>query len=52
VTLLERSSYRLSPANHLEVIDEAAEQMILGSVCHKLSFDELLLWLKQRIRRK
>ena len=32
VTLLEWSSYRLSPASQPEVIDNAAEQMILDTV--------------------
>jgi death-on-curing protein len=51
LTLLERSGYRLAPANSRETMNRAAEQMILDVVCHQLDFEGLVSWFKLRIRR-
>jgi death-on-curing protein len=49
-TMLIRSGYALQPANARESIQETAEQMILDSVNHVLSFEELVDWFRERIR--
>lgn len=52
LTLLERSGYKLSPANSREALNDAAEQMILDTVCHRIDFRGLVEWFKLRIRRR
>jgi death-on-curing protein len=50
-TLLTRSGYRLSPAQDAEQIQDAAEAMVLGAVLHTMTFDEIVVWFKRRIRK-
>jgi death-on-curing protein len=49
--LLEKSGYRLFAANNSESPEDAAEQMVLDVVTGDISFDDLVAWLKLRIRR-
>lgn len=51
-TLLERSGYELCPADDGEVIDEAAEAMILAVARGDMSFDAVAKWFSGRIRRR
>jgi death-on-curing protein len=50
-TLLEKSGYRLFGADNCEPVEEAAEQMVLDIVTGDMSFDDLVAWLKLRVRR-
>lgn len=49
--LLNKSGYVLSPLP-AENIEDATEEMILGSVQHQLSFDDLVEWFRLRIHKK
>ena len=52
-TLLERSGFQLcARAKPPELINEAVEQMILGAVIGDMTFDDLVAWFRERIRRK
>jgi len=50
-TLLTKSGYALRQINPGEAVDEAAEQMILDTVNHILSFEDLAAWFRERIHR-
>jgi len=50
-TLLTRSGYALKPVRG-EVLQDAAEKMILDSVTRKLGFDEVVDWFEKRIYRR
>ncbi len=49
-TLLDRSGYVLVPLTG-ERLDEIIDEVILDAVNHKLTFDELTVWFKNRVRR-
>jgi death on curing protein len=51
-TLLTRSGYRLSPLTASEDIETAVEQVVLDVVTRKLAFDDLVAWLRTRIRKR
>ena len=46
--LLVRSGYRLR-ADDLEQLNEDAEKLVLDLVEHRIKFDEVVAWIKQRI---
>lgn len=46
--LLVRSGYRLRPDN-VEELNREAEKMILDLVEHRITFDDVVTWLKQRV---
>jgi len=50
-TLLTKSGYGLSPVHDSESIEDAAEEMILAIVLRAMTFDELVVWFKRRIRK-
>jgi death on curing protein len=50
-TLLAKSGYRLSRAQDSELIEDAAERMILETVLRTMTFDEIVAWFKRRIRK-
>jgi len=49
--LLTKSGYGLSPVHDSESIEDAAEEMILAIVLRAMTFDELVVWFKRRIRK-
>jgi death on curing protein len=46
--LLVRSGYRL-PANDIEQLNKYAEKIILDLVEHRIKFDDVVAWIRQRI---
>ena len=46
--LLVRSGYRLR-ADDLEQLNKDAEKLVLDLVEHRIKFDEVVAWIKQRI---
>ena len=50
-TLLTKSGYELSPAEPSEVIEDAAEEMVLDIVLRAMTFDECVAWFMRRIRK-
>jgi death on curing protein len=50
--LLSKSGYRLDPIHGDDTIDVAIENMVVDAVCHKLSFDEIVRWFVDRLRRR
>jgi death on curing protein len=46
--LLVRSGYRLR-ADDVEQLNQEAEKMILDLVEHRIKFDEVVVWIEQRI---
>jgi prophage maintenance system killer protein len=49
--LLERSGYSLVPLPSDKSIGEAAEDMLLALVQHRLSFEDIVVWVERRRRR-
>lgn len=49
-TLIERSGYKLTPAER-EDFNEAAEEMLLGVVTGRMPLPDIEEWFKDRIRR-
>ncbi len=49
--LLDRSGYEITAAND-EALQDDVETMILDIVTHQITFQELVSWMKDRIRRK
>jgi prophage maintenance system killer protein len=50
-TLLTKSGYALKSLKNDEDIQDAAESMILDSVTKVMSFDDLVEWFREHIRR-
>jgi death-on-curing protein len=50
-TLLTKSGYELSPAEPSEVVEDAAEEMVLAIVLRAMTFDQCVAWFRRRIRR-
>jgi death-on-curing protein len=51
-TLLTRSGYKLFAYGDIENLEEAVEQAVVDVVIGKLAFDDLVAWLRVRIRRQ
>ena len=51
-TLVTRSDYRLCPGTERENLDAAIEQMVIDVVTKVLTFNELVTWLRARIRKR
>jgi death-on-curing protein len=49
-TLLTRGGYKIFPYGNIEDIEEAVEQAVVDVVTGKLAFDDLVAWLRVRIR--
>lgn len=50
-TLLSKSGYGLVAVNNGELMEDAAEQMILDTVLGKMNFEALVTWFANRIRK-
>ena len=49
-TVLTKSGYKLVASGPNENLEDAVERMVLDTVNHALSFDDLVDWFKTRIR--
>ena len=49
--LLDRSGYKLAGDGNLEA-NRAAEDMIVGVAEHRITFEQLEAWMRERIERK
>lgn len=49
-TLLTKSGYRLLPAQD-ESIEDAVEALVLAAVLRTMTFDQMVTWFKQRLKR-
>ena len=50
--LVTKSNYKLCPGTRHENLDAAIEQMVIDVVTKVLTFNELVAWLRARIRRR
>ena len=51
-TLLTRSGYELFAYDNTEDIEEALEEAVVDVVTGKLTFNDLVAWLRMRIRKR